>query len=133
MLLMICQSLFGAFGEEEANLRDAWGWFLPTLMPTFSLIIGVLVVDLGTGATRAEKQVDRFLYRTAFWLSLGYLVIVALPILIAPFVRRSNLELMQMTHYWLGPLQGLVAAVLGAFFLKGEEKALEERVGVANN
>ena len=120
MLFLILKSLSGGFGE---GVNDVWAWFLPTLMPTFSLIVGVLALDLGAGATKVEKHVDRLLYRLALWLSVVYLVVVALPIFIAPLVQHSNVDLMKMSHLWLGPLQGLVAGVVGAFFLKGEERA----------
>ena len=38
VLLVIGQSLAGKFGE---HLRDVWRWFLPTLLPTLSLIVSV--------------------------------------------------------------------------------------------
>ena len=118
-LLVILQSLLGRFGE---GVNQAWAWFLPTVMPTLSLITSVLVVDMGSGGGHAAKRVDRYLYLLALWLSVAYLLIVALTFLIQPLVGTPILQLMQMSNLWLGPLQGLVAAALGAFFLKGEEK-----------
>ena len=88
-------------------------------MPTLSLIIGVLVLDTtSTGGT--DKKVELFIYRLAFGLSTFYLVLVALTPLVQPFTGLSPLELMKRSNLWLGPLQGLVAAVLAAFFVKGE-------------
>ena len=118
VLLVIGQSLAGKFGE---HLRDVWRWFLPTLLPTLSLIVSVIVVDLGTGVARTAKQVDRFLYRLALWFSVVYLFIVAATFLLQPILGIPNLELIKVTDLWLGPLQGLLAGVLGVFFVKGEQ------------
>ena len=112
MLLVITQSLMGKFGED---LRDVWSWFLPALLPTLSLIVSALVVDLSTGVGRASRKVDRFLYRLALWLSVVYLLIVAAPLLIQPILAVPNLELIKKTDLWLGPVQGLLGVVLGVF------------------
>jgi len=115
-VLLVLQSVFGKYG---AKMEDAWGWFLPTVMPTLSLVIGVLVFD-ATAAGGTEKEVESFIFRLAFCFSAVYLALVALTVLIQPFTSLSPLELMKRSNLWLGPLQGLVAAVLGAFFVKGE-------------
>ena len=117
MMLVVTQSLLGKFGDA---VGDVWGWLLPTLIPTLSLILGVLIVDSQRGAAGEEKQVDRFLYRLAIGLSLGYLAIVVLPFAIQPLTGKPILDVIQLTHYWLGPVQGLVAGILGVFFVKGE-------------
>ena len=67
MVFMIATSLLRRFGS---SVSEAWGWFLPTLMPTLSLIVSVLVVDLSAGTDVVEKRVDRFLYRLALYLSI---------------------------------------------------------------
>ena len=118
ILLMILMSLLGKFGGRTS---EAWGWFLPALMPTLSLIVGVLVIDLRSESSKCPKHVDRFLYLLALWLSLGYLLAIALTFLAQPLVNTPILDLMQLTDLWLGPLQGIVAAALGVFFLRGEE------------
>jgi hypothetical protein len=116
--LLILQTIFGHY---EDNISEAWGWLLPTVMPTLSLIISVLVMDaLGKGVT--IKTVDRFLYRISFALSSVYLLLVALAILLQPFTPLSPLRLMNQSNLWLGPLQGLVAASMGVIFVKKEQE-----------
>lgn len=115
-VLLVLQSVFGKYGE---NVQDAWSWFLPTIMPTLSLIVGVLVLDMATSG-REAKKVDRFVFRIAFALSAFYLILVALTLFIQPFTKATSLQLMQRSNLWLGPFQGLVAAMLGAFFVKSE-------------
>lgn len=53
---MVLQSIFGKFGTR---VEEAWAWFLPTIMPTLSLIIGVLVLDVSL-TRQSDKKIDRF-------------------------------------------------------------------------
>jgi hypothetical protein len=115
LVLLVLQSVFGKYGAKS---EEAWAWFLPTLMPTLSLMVGVFVLDATTGGT--DKLVDRFIFRLAFSLSGVYIGLVALVPLVQPFTGVSTLELMKLSNLWLGPLHVLVAAVIGAFFIKGE-------------
>jgi hypothetical protein len=114
--VLILQSVFGRFGDR---IEDAWSWFLPTLMPTLSLILGVLTLDATSGGD-GGKLMDRFFFRLAFWLSALYLLVVGMTLFLQPFTQTPLLELMHRSNLWLGPLQGLAAAVLGIFFVKGE-------------
>jgi hypothetical protein len=66
------------------------------------------------------RSADAFLYRLALWLSCAYLLLILLSILVQPFAPLPPLALMQQSNLWLGPLQGLVAGALGAFFVKAE-------------
>lgn len=114
-VLLVLQSISGKFGPK---VEEAWAWFLPTLMPTLSLIVGVLVLDI-TSPKQRDKRVDPFLFRLAFGLSAIYLVLVAFIPLLQPFTGIPTVDLMKRSNLWLGPLQGVVTAALGAFFVKG--------------
>ena len=113
LVLVLLQSLLGHYG---AHVREAWSWLLPTIMPTLALIIGVLTADLRAG--RDDPPVDPFLYRLALGASVFYLLVVALTIFVQPLVAQAPTELMSMSNLWLAPLQGLVSAAIGAFFVK---------------
>ncbi|TVQ19365.1 MAG: hypothetical protein EA361_00815 [Bacteroidetes bacterium] len=116
--IMLFQTILGRYGVDSS---DAWGWYLPTIMPTLSLIIGVLVMD-AVGKGLKIQTVDRFFFRLSFSLSLTYLFVVSLTILMQPFSPLSAVELMTQSNFWLGPFQGLVSASLGAFFIKGAKE-----------
>ncbi len=116
-MLIFLQTMFGKFSGEEDK---AWGWFLPTVMPTLSLIIGVLVMDTRRGLMNIEKKIDPFLYRLAMSLSGVYFFVILASIIIQPFTSMTILNILERSNLWLGPLQGLVAASIGAFFIKGE-------------
>ena len=112
-LILVAQSLRGYYGSHA---EDAWGWYLPTVMPTLSLIVGVLVADF---TSRRDVQIEPTLpvFRLGVGLSLFYLALVLLTILMQPFVPNvPPLDLMARSNLWLAPVQGLTVAVLGAFF-----------------
>ncbi len=112
-LLLLLQTFFGRYGEQT---QQAWTWFLPTIMPSLSLITGAVATD-AMGRSDPNATVDPFPFRVAFILSAAYLVIVSLTVLLSPFSPLSQIELMELSNLWLGPLQGLVGGVLGFFFV----------------
>lgn len=116
-MIMLFQTIFGRYG---ANTNEAWGWFLPTIMPTLSLIIGVLVMDAFEKEFKTQT-VDKFLFRISFILSSTYLFVVFITILMQPFASLPAIDLMKLSNLWLGPFQGLVSASLGAFFIQKEK------------
>jgi hypothetical protein len=105
------------FDHYSGKAEEAWSWFLPTVLPTLSLMIGALVTDaLGGGST--EKRIDSFIFKLSFYLSIFYFVIVFLTVMMQPFVTNAAVKFLKQSNLWLAPIQGLVAASLGAFFVK---------------
>ena len=118
-LIVVMQSLLGSFGSDTQN---AWGWLLPTIMPTLGMIISVLgytAVDPNTSTSVVRKS----FFWVAFFLSGVYLLLILITILIHPFVTAVNaIELMHTSNLWLGPFQGLVASALGVLFVSKQKK-----------
>ena len=114
-------------GRDGGVMEKVWTWFLPTVVPTMSLIIGVLVMD-SSGNPSKDKLVDSFVYRLSFGLSVAYLLSVALTVLYSPFSNVSLAALVDKSSLWLGPFQGLVTASLGAFFMQREKDSTPEQV-----
>lgn len=114
-LLLICLMIARTIGNKFGHLtNDAWSWFLPTILPTLSLMISVSIAQQAD-----DLQSSTFLYRLAFLLSVFYLVLVLFTILNPVEDQFQNpLELMKLSNLWLGPVQGLVAATLGVFFVR---------------
>lgn len=113
-LLVLLQSVRGIYGGQT---DQAWAWLLPSVMPTLSLIIGVLVAD-ARQPQRVNITIDPFIPGLAVTLSVVYFVTVVCTILLQPFSSATPLGLMSMSHLWLAPFQGLVSAVMGALFVK---------------
>jgi hypothetical protein len=121
--LVLLQTVLGRYGGRAS---DVWGWLLPTVMPTLSLVIGVLAMDaLGKGVKSMEAE--PFLFKLTFGISLAYLVAVLLIILLQPLSPLSPFDLMNQANLWLGPFQGLVAAAMGAFFVKAPPKGATKK------
>ncbi|RWX49698.1 hypothetical protein VT98_10174 [Candidatus Electrothrix communis] len=115
LALLLLQTFFGQYGSEA---REVWGLMLPTFVPTLFLIIGTLLADATSSADpEASVTVDRFFFRLADFLSIAYLATVVLIILLSPFSKLSQPELIKLSNLWLAPFQGLVTAALGAFFV----------------
>lgn len=117
-LLVMLQTAFGHYGE---HWRDAWSWLLPTIVPSLSLMIAVFTMDLKDEG--ADRQVERFALNLCFGISVFYFAAVALTILLGPMAEQygaTSLDLMTESQLWLAPLQGIVSAVLGWFFIKPE-------------
>lgn len=120
LLFVYCILL--SISSGDTNLADfLWSWFLPTVMPTLSLILGVLVSD-SLKKSADEREVEIFIYRTAILISFFYLSCVWSTILLQPFSRLKLVDLLQMSQLWLAPLQGLTSAALGAFFVQRTPK-----------
>jgi len=99
------------------GLEEGWGWFSQTVVPTLALIVGALVTESRAQAA-GERKADGFLYRLALGLSAAYLLVVTLTLLAQPFLTVTPGPWLKRSSLWLGVLQGLVGASLGAFFVK---------------
>ncbi len=123
-VIVVLQSLLGRYGEKT---QEAWGWLLPTIMPT----LGMIVVVLGYTALDpllSSSVVRKSFFRVALWLSVLYLLLILLTILIQPWGGTEGVEGMRMSNLWLGPFQGIVASALGVLFVsKQQNKETENR------
>lgn len=121
LIILVIQSLLHVYGNLT---QEAWGWFLPTMMPTSGMIITVLTYT-ALDPLASGSVVRRTFFPIALWLSIVYLVLVSLTILIQPFASRTPEEavsLMRTSNLWLGPVQGLVASALGVLFVSKQRK-----------
>jgi hypothetical protein len=120
-VLLVVQSLLHVYGDLT---QDAWGWFLPNLMPSLGMIISVLAYT-ALDPLSSRAMVRRTFVQIAEWLSLIYLLLVLLTILMQPFSAGSAAErvaLMHTSNLWLGPVQGLVASALGVLFVSKKKR-----------
>jgi hypothetical protein len=118
-ILLLMQTIRGVYQDHTT---EAWSWFLPTIIPTLSLMIAVFVSD-ALGISQDVKYVDRFFYRLTFFLSLFYLLIIGATIIAQVFSEKWPWELLQQSSLWLGPIQGLVAGSLVIFFRQKESQS----------
>ena len=109
---MIAQSAGGKYGTKTAK---AWGWLLPTIVPTLSLVIGSVANQLRNPSGKNEF-VDAFGYQAALAVSAFYLFALVGTILVQPLVSGPALDWLQTANLWLAPIQGLTAVMVGVFF-----------------
>lgn len=119
-IMLLAQTIVGKYGDKADK---AWAWFFPTILPTLSLIIGILVSEaLSVKPNKDDnsiKEVDRFVFWLSFFLSFAYIITVNLTVFLSPLAHEplTPLKLMEVSNLWLGPFQGLVSASLGIFFV----------------
>jgi hypothetical protein len=118
LLVVFIQTILGHYGDKA---NEAWSWLLPVILPTLSLIVGVLVSD-SVGTSVGTKMVDGFLFKISVLLSVIYLLCAASVIFLSPLVNTPVLQLMNSSNLGLGPMQGLVSACIGVFFTSKERK-----------
>lgn len=127
LLVLVGQSLAGFYQDR---VDEAWAWFLPTIMPTLSLIVGVLAAE-GLMRERKPRRIDPRLVHLATGLSVAYLLLVATSVIAAALVAHKHppLVILNRSDLWLGPVQGLVAATLGVIFRRSESAVAAEPAG----
>jgi hypothetical protein len=114
-LILLIQTFFNHYGTQ---IDQAWSWLLPSVLPTLSLIVGVLASDAAQH-DHLDTQIDRFLVRCAIGFSVVYLLVVLSTILLQPVSSGvTPLTLMHRSQLFLSPFQGLVSALLGVFFVR---------------
>jgi hypothetical protein len=108
--LLLAQTVLGKYGSQTDK---AWSWFAPTVFPMLTIIV---TAWFGTGESAREHTVEPRHFHMAFGLSLVYLAVVAGTLLVQPFSAWTPMELLAMSHAWLGPTQGLAGIGVGKFF-----------------
>jgi hypothetical protein len=111
LLTILIQSLTGFWQGRD---QEAWGWVLPALLPTLTLIVGSIVVTDGKPESE-KREVPRLTYRIAFWISAFYLFAVLLT-LRSVAGKSHPIDILHRSSWLLGAVQGLVGTSLGVFF-----------------
>ena len=115
--ILVVQQAFGHYGDDA---DAAWGWLLPNIVPTLSLMVAVLVAAQRT--KRPEKDtVDRAFFRLTFAISAAYLLLLLFTVLVQPVAHADPLTLMDGSKLFLGPFQGLATGLLAAFFMSASD------------
>ena len=118
LFIVVLQSLLGHYGDQT---QEAWGWLLPTIMPTLGMIISVLGYT-ALDPFRSTSVVRGAFFNVALALSVVYLTLVLMTILVQPLTNTEPIKLMRTSNLWLGPFQGLVASALGVLFASKHKK-----------
>jgi hypothetical protein len=122
ILVLVGQSMGGQFGT---TVNDAWAWALPNIIPTLGLMISIFAAYATLSTAEADTlTVRKPFYRLTLALSIFYILNLILVVVGAPFAVGWNgdgggkqpIDVLHTSNFWLGPMQGLAAAALGALF-----------------
>ena len=113
LLVMLMMTAAGTFG---AGVHEAWSWFMPTLLPTVSMTLSSAIAP---AEGKGGRVGPRFVARLAKSVSIFYLALVVITLLAWPLTNEGPLKWFQTSGLWMGPIQGVVGAVL-AVFLTGQ-------------
>src|SRR5215217_1083008 len=90
--VVIAQTLMGKFGSRDA---EVWGWFLPSILPTLSLIVAVYGREAFRDETR--RSVRKTPYVIAVAISVFYLAVLTISIIFQPVIGRSIFDVIEKT------------------------------------
>jgi hypothetical protein len=107
--ILFLQTVADRYGGRS---EEAWSWLVPSVVPTLGLMIGVAMKP------SRQRAVDPFAVRLAAGLSITYLLLILATLAVQPFSALLPLQLLQMSHLWLAPVQGLVAGSIGFLFAR---------------
>ena len=93
-----------------------WTWISPLLFPILGLII--MAVTAGKSANDDKEVKSSHVFWFTLILSMTYLATIYVIIFMQPFSKLPLERSMQISGWYLGPLQGLVTAALGKFFVE---------------
>lgn len=114
LVLLLTQTMGQKFGDQYDK---AWSWFLTTVVPILTLMIGALVYQARSGD---DATVDRRMFLLSAALSSFYLVLV-FGVLISTAFTSAPLERMTQAQLWLSPTHALTSSALGAFFVSKKD------------
>jgi hypothetical protein len=105
-------------GAYEANGGAVWDWFLPTVIPTLSLMLGTVLADARQPADDADppSTVDAVAYRVALWTSVLYLVLV-LALLLMYAQAPAPVDALRERSRLVSTIYSVVGIALGTFFV----------------
>lgn len=121
VLVLIAMSIRALEGRQV----QVWGWFLPTVLPTLTLILSTFAVTVRDRLPKVlsnRARVDSFVFRLAFGISAFYLALVFFAIVGWQLTAYEDpVDAFVLSNLWLGPLQGIAASTIGWFFLSAAE------------
>jgi len=107
--LLIVFTIGEALGSR---VWDVWDFFWGITGPTAALITGAFTLGLWKPKT---DSVDLAVYRVAVALSVIFIAGVGAAIVAGPL--QGSLALLENSSKWLRPIQALMSAAVGAFFV----------------
>jgi hypothetical protein len=110
LLLQVDGSKYGG------DAGTVWSWFLPMILPTVTLIVGVFLLDVQNNSIQ-EAKVNFIVFFLAVSGSIIYLIFLSWIFLGEPFSSKNVFSAMKDYGMPISVLQGLVNSLIGVFFM----------------
>ncbi len=124
LLPLIYQTLNKTFEKttesgEESFAQQVWGWFIPMIFPTLTLMLSTL--NINASAANIVVNVNKKTYNICFILSVFYLLLLSINVFLWPIFKYEDpIKLFNISNFYLGPIQGLAVLLIGNLFNKKE-------------
>lgn len=98
---------------------EAWGWFLPNILPAMTLVGAASYLGSARGGPRVRAAVRTPLLLLAMLASAAYLLMLTVVIL-SPLSSDDPIQMMLRSNLFLTPFQALALSAVGTFFAKAD-------------
>lgn len=112
LLIVLVQSFLGKFNGEDVKI---FSWLFPNVVPTLTLMLAIFKSDLSGSE---DGSIDPTYYSSVLYGTIFYFFVLYMIIFIQPLTGDSLIELTQKSGIYLGPIQGVIAALIGLLFFK---------------
>lgn len=102
--------------RQSSDAARGWGWLLSATMPTIGLVLGAFTKT--PQAQQSGPSFDMPFFHLTVGMSCFYLLVVNLFVFSMWFLRTYSSGVFGTISSVLGPIQGLLTAALGFFFIK---------------
>ena len=102
--------------KYDGNASAVWNWFLPMILPTVSLIIGVFLLDVQNNSIQ-EAKVNATVFYLAAGGSIIYLIFLSWIFFGEPYTDKNIFTAMKEFGTPISVLQGVVNSFVGVFFM----------------
>jgi hypothetical protein len=113
IILVSFQTILGKYGHDW---EIVWSWLSPLIFPILSLVVAVWTLSKNPVE---EKEVQSLpIFWGALLLSIFYMILLWGVILLEPLSELSWTDILKWSGWYLGPVQGVVAAAIGKLFVE---------------
>ncbi|RYG52873.1 MAG: hypothetical protein EOO01_05805 [Chitinophagaceae bacterium] len=125
-LVLMIQTLNGTFEKTteegmESFSQQVWGWFIPMIFPTITLMLGTLTLNF-TKQEDARLKVNPRTFFICLGISVFYILLLLIHVLGWPAFRATDpLKVFNTANFYLAPIQSIVVLLIGIIFLKKGE------------
>jgi hypothetical protein len=112
--------------RQSADAAHGWGWLLSATMPTIGLVLGAFTAT--PHAQQSGRSADMPFFHLTIGMSCFYLSVVNPSVFSMWFLGTYSSGTFGTISSVLGPIQGLLTAALGFFFIRlgNPERATDE-------